>query len=133
MMSFLTRIAVLMAPIALTGCLIGNGRICGPQTPTAYCDKEAYQRLVHPTPLRDYWQHPSRPQAERQQDWIACGGDDVGSYSNPSAGSGAEVARRSSEKHHGIQRCMMAKGYVYEGACDTSVRMQYPACQARSR
>ncbi len=134
MMTHLARIAplLLLMPIGLTGCLIGNGHICGPQTPMAYCNKEAYQKLVHPTPLREKWQHASRSQVEQQRDWIACGGMDNGGYAGVSGSTGAETARLSGEKFDQIQRCMMSKGYQYTGTCEGDIPSRYPACQARS-
>ncbi|MDH0075238.1 hypothetical protein N5D13_08910 [Stenotrophomonas maltophilia] len=128
-MKALVRIAILLMPLGLSGCLIGNGRICGPQTPMVYCDRDAYQRLFHPTPIRDEWQHPSRPQVERQQDWIACGGMDNGGYAGVSGSTGAETAKLSREKFYGIQRCMMGKGYRYTGTCEGEIPSKFPACQ----
>ncbi len=118
--------------VLLAGCTIGHWNICGPQTPRAYCDKESYQKLFHPTPLRDEWQHSSRSQAEHQQDWISCGGASNGSYSDPSGSTGAETVRLSREKHHQIQRCMMSKGYQYTGTCEGDIPGRFPACQAKS-
>lgn len=44
-MKAIVRIAMLLMPLGVSGCLIGNGRICGLQTPMIYCDKEAFDRL----------------------------------------------------------------------------------------
>lgn len=57
----------------LMACTIGNGRICGPQTPSAYCDKEAYQRLAHPKAYGEYWTKPDMTTESWRQDWVACG------------------------------------------------------------
>ena len=47
-MNNLIKILILFCLSGLIGCTIGNGHICGPQTPQAYCDREAYERLIHP-------------------------------------------------------------------------------------
>ena len=39
----------------MIACTIGNGQICGPQTPAAYCDKIAYERLKYPKPYGAHW------------------------------------------------------------------------------
>nr|CUV13268.1 protein of unknown function [Ralstonia solanacearum] len=42
--------AMATAITLLSGCTIGNGHVCGPQTPALYCDREAYEKLMHPKP-----------------------------------------------------------------------------------
>lgn len=43
--------AMVTCAFLVTGCTIGNGRICGPQTPRANCDKEVLERLLSGAPL----------------------------------------------------------------------------------
>jgi len=76
------------------------------------------------------WQHPTRPQIEWPQDWIACGGSADGGYTALSASTDAESAKLSRDKFDQIQHCMMAKGYRYAGTCEGKIPSQYPACQA---
>jgi len=51
----------------LAGCTIGNGHICGPQTPLAYCDRDAYERLVHPRGLGEYWEKHFKTHIKRSK------------------------------------------------------------------
>lgn len=64
----------------LTGCVIGNGTICGPGTPVAYCDREVYEKLTHPKPYLDYWEKSTMAIKQRQEDWLNCGGKDDGTF-----------------------------------------------------
>lgn len=69
---------VMMAVVLITsGCTIGNGHICGPQTPAAYCDREAYEELMHPKPYIDKWEKPGASPETRRQDSASCGGETV--------------------------------------------------------
>jgi hypothetical protein len=97
--------------------------ICGPQTPLAYCDREAYQRLRHPIPNSDYWERQGMTGKIRRQDWMECGGMPDGGYSS-------DVQERN--KLHRIERCMRdQKGYRYIGPCyDTEISKASPACGA---
>lgn len=45
------RQAMLACAFLMAGCTIGNGRICGFQTPTANCKKEVLERLLSGAPL----------------------------------------------------------------------------------
>lgn len=120
---------LLISAITLTGCVIGNGRICGPQTALAYCDAEAEQRLLHPTPLRDEWEKSDASSAARQLDWVACGGHEDGGYrvGFETEGSAFSAARKV---YYGIQRCMLQHGYTYIGRCDNAISMAQPKCGA---
>ena len=57
----------------LSGCTIGNGHICGPQTPQAYCDKDAYEKLMHPKPYGAHWIKEGMTREGRVEDIAACG------------------------------------------------------------
>ncbi|UXW31806.1 hypothetical protein IXO644_002740 [Xanthomonas oryzae pv. oryzae] len=74
----------------LTGCIIGNGTICGPQTPMAMCDKKAYKALYYPTSPRDEWNKIDVNKMQLNVDWIACGGRSDGSYTAVKSFSGEE-------------------------------------------
>jgi hypothetical protein len=60
--------------VVLTACTIGNGGICGPQTPSAYCDREAYEKLAHPKPYLQYWMKENMTIEGRREDSFECGG-----------------------------------------------------------
>ena len=102
----------------LTACVVGNGRICGPQTPVAYCDKEALERMLHPKPLIDDWSKAGLVSKEKIQDWIECGGRRDGNYA------------ASESDFDQIQRCMLKKGYYYMGQCDNDIMKATPGCGA---
>lgn len=111
----------------LAGCAIGNGQICGPQTPAAYCDSNAYKQLTQPPPLRDSWVGSSLQ--SRAQDWVHCGGSSDGWFDvQTNDPSGNDYNQKAKEKSHSIQRCMLKNGYRYTGQCDSSVMKQAPAC-----
>ncbi|UNE62683.1 hypothetical protein [Xanthomonas oryzae] len=126
----------------LSGCIIGNGTICGPQTPMAMCDKKAYKALYHPAPLRDEWRKDGKSADQLNEDWLGCGGLNNGSYNNSIALSrlsgektmdyAARYAAKAKEKFNEGQLCMLNKGYIYTGRCDTDVTKVSPGCQARS-
>ncbi|MCS3809783.1 hypothetical protein FHY19_002843 [Xanthomonas arboricola] len=120
--------------LQVSGCVIGNGRICGPQTPLVLCDKEAEKALYHPTPLRDYWRNTETQSGSLNRAWIECGGDGSGSYVNNQRRPGesmADLSMRDRNLFYNIQRCMMMKNYRYDGPCEPSVWRVAPACQAR--
>jgi len=120
--------------VTLSGCTIGNGRICGPLTSPAYCDREAYQKLVHPTPTRDEWEKASANSDERKKDWIDCRGDLDGGYSiSDSELNGREILEAAGIKFDEMQVCMMKKGYRYTSSCKGEIASQFPACKARNR
>jgi len=109
-------ILIFMNPV-LAACVIGNGHICGPQTPLAYCDKEAYEKLLHPTPQLHYWQKPGMTEEGRREDSFNCGG--LREDSQPSLSPKEESLRRPNETiwqtrerlHIVWTNCMKAKGY----------------------
>ena len=72
----------LSASCLLTACTIGNGRICGPQTPAAHCDKEAYERLKYPKPYGAHWIKEGMTKESRREDIAECGakGNVLASY-----------------------------------------------------
>lgn len=121
--------------LTVTACTIGNGHICGPQTPIAYCDSEAYQKLMHPKPYLHYWEKSEMTSKGRRQDWMDCGGFNDGSFS-PYIGRLKEEMRPEEKDHsaahlrleNDLQRCMIKKGYRFTGEC--SYRKNFPACGA---
>lgn len=132
-MQFLKFNTTLLAIWLLSACTIGNGRICGPQTPSAYCDKEAYEKLMHPTPLVDKWEKNNITTEQRKLDWIACGGDTDGWYQIKDIGNftAQEYRNASRKKSHTIQNCMIKKKYHYIGICydNDEISRESPACR----
>jgi hypothetical protein len=108
----LCGIAVLS--MSLMACTIGNGRICGPQTPRAYCDKEAYVKLLHPKGYGEYFVKPGMTKESWRQDWVACGGMKDGGYSvgewQPGDIDDFATSRRTVKK---LDACMQSNGYEY--------------------
>jgi hypothetical protein len=94
----------LSASCLLTACTIGNGRICGPQTPAAHCDKEAYERLKYPKPYGAHWIKEGMTAAKQPDD-----PNDI-----------KAMARLTKE----WAECMRDRGYVYLEYCDE--RCQHP-------
>jgi len=128
---------VLYLGLLLTACSIGNGRICGPQTPKVNCDKEALQKLLHPTPYLQKWKKAGISPEMRRKDSTDCGG---GSSDSPGFAHRQKAERLSNEKehetysrlHHNWQRCMLGKDYIYTGKCyDNEIGRAAPSCEGR--
>ena len=103
--------------VPLTACTIGNGRICGPQTPAVYCDREAYERLTHPKGYGEYWIKDGMTIESWRQDWVKCGGMADGGYGTdaPSGSSSATIQASAREKREKLGACMSSKGYHFSG------------------
>ncbi len=121
----------------LGGCTIGNGRICGPQTPAAYCDARALDALLHPPPYLDLWRKPNATAEEKLADWVACGGERNGEFI-PSKET-REAFRRPEDtmslpSYHRanaeFQRCLLRRGLIWVGRCDSEWMKGRPACGA---
>lgn len=113
----------------VSGCVIGNWNICGPQTPLYHCDAEAERRLLHPTPNRDYWTQSGIVPDIRSSDWVDCGGNDKGGYYVGFEIDGSP-SKAAQQVNHSIQRCMLKKGYQYTGPCDNEITKAFPGCGA---
>lgn len=121
----------------LGGCTIGNGRICGPQTPAAYCDAKALKALLHPPPYLEAWAKPGASSEEKMTDWLACGGSANGQFvpseemkkvwRRPEDTSSVPSYHRADYQ---FQRCLLGKGFVWVGRCDYSHSKSMPACGA---
>jgi len=102
--------------VLLTACTIGNGRICGPQTPRAYCDKEAYEKLAHPKAYGEYFVKAGMSKESWRQDWMACGGMADGGYSAANASPGVDTTTLLDLTHRKVEKinaCMLSKGYEF--------------------
>jgi len=124
---------VLFTGAVLTACTFGPNGICGPQTPVAYCDKDAYQRLVHPKPYIEYWEKPEMMTSKRQEDWVRCGGYPDGGFTLLTKrilpGETNEVAYARLKLD--LQRCMIGNGYQYTGDCSSEYMKSQPLCGAK--
>ena len=92
----------------------------------------AGQTRMNPPSAMEKWQLASRSLAERQKDWIECGGALGGEYATISGDMGAAATRLSGEEFDHIQRCMMVKGYRYIGTCEGESESQYFVCLQRA-
>jgi len=113
----LCGIAVLS--MSLMACTIGNGRICGPQTPRAYCDKEAYQKLLHPKAYGEYWVKTGMTKESWREDWVGCGGYKDGDFSphvrdiNTLVEQGLSQSEAREKLKDSLKSCMQSRGYEY--------------------
>ena len=107
----------------LTACTVGNGMICGPQTPAAYCDRDAYQKLANPKSYGQYWTKPTMTIESWRQDWVTCGGRVNGDYGSslPQGTSDVVVLADEKSKKIRLDNCMQSNGYQfsYTGASGT--------------
>lgn len=117
--------------ILLTACVIGNGHICGPQTPVIYCDKEALEASNHPLSPLDYWNNKGVTTEEKLEDWMECDGREDGNFT-PSKRLAEEKDDFSASRrmYYKIQRCMLKKSYHYLGQCDNEMAKASPGCGA---
>ena len=115
----------------LSSCTIGNGRICGPQTPAAHCDKEAYERLKYPKPYGAHWIKEGMTKESRREDIAECGAK--GNESVNFLPHEIQAAKQSDDPNdikamarltEEWAECMQDRGYVYLEYCDE--RCQYP-------
>ncbi|WP_231409489.1 hypothetical protein [Ralstonia solanacearum] len=128
------KLAMMAVVLITSGCAIGNGHICGPQTPAFYCDREAYEKLMHPKPYIENWEKQGATSEMRDRDSENCGGS-YGKYAPGFSQEKVKAAQRPGEKdnvtysrlHHEWQRCMLKKGYRYTGECYSQ---SSPACGA---
>ncbi|MHC5148528.1 hypothetical protein [Stenotrophomonas rhizophila] len=127
-----TGFGLLMAVAVMTGCTAGNGRLCGPQTPRAYCDKKTHDALANPPSQRDSWAAGTADASQLGAAWVACGGMANGNVGiDQQGGNGPETVQRLTRKNDDVQRCMMQKGYRYTGTCSGDIASRFPACQSR--
>ena len=117
MIGLIKLTTVIYLSVLIGACTIGNGRICGPQTPAVYCDREAYKRLTHPKGYGEYWVKDGMTIESWRQDWVKCGGMADGGYSTdaPSGSSSAVLSASASQKREKLGACMASKGYHFSG------------------
>lgn len=125
------QLFMIYASCLLTACTLGNGRICGPQTPAAHCDKVAYERLKYPKPFGAHFIKEGMTKESRLDDTVACGSgrteyvlfsdEKIQAAKQPEDINDFKAKERLNK--HWVN-CMRAKGYVYLEYCDT--RCLYP-------
>ena len=71
-MKSITLVFLLMV-VSLSGCYIGPGGICGPQTPIYYCQSKADQEKMRPKPYGAHWFKEGMTKESRRLDLAACG------------------------------------------------------------
>lgn len=104
---------------SLSGCYIGPGGICGPQTPIYYCQSKADQEKMRPKPYGAHWVKEGMTREESINDWVRCGGHPSGSFSPSneilSAGEKIGVSREDTRRTMEIQAdaCMVSLGYRF--------------------
>lgn len=109
------HISYWLIPLLVSGCSIGNGRICGPLTSPANCDKVTYENLMRPYGAR--WVKSGMTRESRLADWVACGGG-----SNLGNGFRKWIQPEpwdkfwpAHQKHDAdLRSCMLSKGYAYK-------------------
>ena len=101
--------------LALSGCTVGNGMICGPQTPAAYCDREAYEKLTKPRTYGQYWTKPAMTTESWRQDWVECGVQANGQYFSDESTVPTVAAALTADKNKRakLDTCMQSKGYQF--------------------
>lgn len=111
--------AVLALAWLLGSCTIGNWWICGPQTPAAYCDSEAYEKLLYPKTIGKYWEKPGTigGGSAWESDWVECGGKPNGDYFTgvPNGSSNEVIFAADEKKRKELAACMLARGYHFTG------------------
>lgn len=124
------NLLIALSVLLLAGCTIGNGHICGPQTPAAYCDKEAYEALMHPKPYGAHWVKDGMTRESRLDDIVACGAtrdltihfpiESIKKLPGYQYTETDEIRRAASNDvlEDRWRICMKSKGYSYVDKCD---------------
>lgn len=128
-------VSIVLISFLMTGCSIGNGRICGPQTPAINCNKEGYERLMDTTPYIEKWKKENGTPGGRDVASEECGGG-RGKYAPVIPDKVIQAERLPGESKDKAydrlrinwQRCMVKKGYRYTGECYGT--RNTPACGA---
>lgn len=134
----LTNMLCLLVAVSLSGCSIGPGGICGPQTPIYYCQSKADQEKMRPKPYGAHWVKEGMTREGRRSDLMACGA--VGGQEDVRFKEEQIEATRQAGDPNTINaylrlrellgQCMSARGYQpvgdlkYLGGCDA--RCMYP-------
>ena len=104
MKRFLSVIVILQCCL-LSGCFSCLSSWC--------LGEEAYERLMHPKGIGEYWEKPDKTVEGWRSDWVSCGGMVDGGYSTdePPRSSTAVILAASKKKRLELGSCMRSKGY----------------------
>ena len=89
------------------------------------------------TPIvdRDEWIKENINEAQRQEDWLSCGGNSAGHVKiSPLTHTGIptyQEAIQADREYDAVQACMMKKGYKFIGSCRGPLGGRL-ACKGRS-
>lgn len=115
-----------MKKYLLSGCFVGAGLI------TSSCiilDGAPPVRYV--PPYASFWENPAVSNEQKQADWIACGGTERGSFSPQlERGDTKAMLEEYSRKDRVFQRCLIGKGYRWNGKCISEMMKIEPKCGA---
>ena len=109
----------LICPLA--GCGIGGFWMTG--DPSAGKDIKPYLA---------YWQKEGMTEEGRLKDWVACGGNERGTFSwkvKQQLPDETDDAART-RQNFAFQRCMSRSGYHYTGDCSSKYMRSRPLCGA---
>ena len=103
---------------------------CGTQV--ALSGKARTEYLKSIKPYIAYWEKAGMTEERRRQDWLACGGNERGTFSwkvkQQLPDESDEIARIRQE--HAFERCMIRAGYRYTGNCSSEDMKSQPLCGA---
>ena len=125
MKHFISLWGITSISVSVTACTVGNWNICGPQTPAAYCDSDAYEKLAHPAPYGTHWVKDGITVEQRRKDSWACGAaKTIHAADHVVFEKEKENLEKRSEDPNDIAaylrlraswvKCMELKGYRYE-------------------
>ena len=109
--------------LLLTGCnttiLVASGK-----------EFSDYQKSIKP--YIAYWQKEGMTEEGRLKDWMACGGNERGTFSwkvKQQLPDETDDAART-RQNFAFQRCMIRSGYHYTGDCSSEYMKARPLCGA---
>jgi len=118
-------LALLPLASLLSGCLYGQC-IDGP------CALERERMIKSIKPYLAYWQKEGMTEEGRLKDWVACGGNERGTFSwkvKQQLPDETDDAART-RQNFAFQRCMIRSGYHYTGDCSSKYMRSRPLCGA---
>jgi hypothetical protein len=130
-----TNVLCVLMGASLSGCYIGPGGICGPQTPIYYCQSKADQEKMRPKPYGAHWVKEGMTRESRREDSWACGAarTEHGATKPVFPKDQLKAAKLPTDLNDILAdsrltkswaNCMQSKGYVYIDSCGE--RCLYP-------
>ena len=116
---------LLWLPLLLSGCLYGQC-LDGP------CALERERMIKSIKPYIAYWHKEGMTEESRLNDWVACGGNNNGTFSwkVKEQFPGESDEQSSRRQRDEFQRCIMRSGYHYTGNCSSEYMKARPLCGA---